>query len=346
MSETNPRIQSAFTRRTVLRFGGGMALAAGASLSAPALIGVRAQALKPVTLTFQWFASGAYAGYFLAKERGFYAERGLDVTFKHVMGNALALQQIVAGNTDFIHADFIQMLQLHSTEPTAHLRAVGVIAEKLALSLFYLKDKGINEPKDLEGRTIVDSPGSTAPFIFKLFADANGIDASKVNWTNAAGAAKVAVMLNGQADAVAIYLNSRPSILSKLQPGQDIGWFTFGDRGANIYGDGMITSDKYLQENRETAEAFVQASARGFEVAFEDLEAGVAPVVKAAPELNKDIAVKELEIAREVAIGPAQKEHGIGYIEPEKMKASYDAVIELLGAKIERPVEDLFANLV
>lgn len=346
MNETRTRIQSAFTRRTMLRFGGGLALAAGASLSAPALIGVRAQTLKPVTLTFQWFASGAYAGYFLAKERGFYAERGLDVRFEHVMGNALALQQIVANNTDFIHADFIQMLQLHGSEPTAHLRAVGVIAEKLALSLFYLKGKGINEPKDLEGRTIVDSAGSTAPLLFKLFADANGIDASKVNWISAAGAAKVAVMLNGEADAVAIYLNARPSIMSKLQPDQEIGWFTFGERGANIYGDGIITSDAYLQENRETTEAFVQASARGFEAAFEDIEAGVGPVVKAAPELNKEIAMKELEIAREVAIGPAQKEHGIGYIEPEKMKASYDAVVELLGTDIPRPVEDLYANLV
>jgi NitT/TauT family transport system substrate-binding protein len=346
MNETKSRIQSEITRRKVLRYGGGLALAAGASLAAPAIIGARAQTPKPVTLTFQWFASGAYAGYFLAKERGFYTERGLDVTFKHVMGNALALQQLVASNTDFIHADFIQMLQLHGTDPKIHLRAVGVIAEKLALSLFYLKGRGIEEPKDLEGRTIVDSPGSTAPLIFKMFAEANGIDPAKVNWTSAAGAAKVAVMLQEQADAVAIYLNSRPSILAKLQPGQEIGWFTFGERGANIYGDGMITTDKYLQENRETAEAFVQASARGFEVAFEDLEAGVDPIVKAAPELKKEIAVKELEIAREVAIGPAQKQHGIGYIEPEKMKASYDAVVNLLGSKITRPVEDLFMNLV
>jgi NitT/TauT family transport system substrate-binding protein len=345
MNETGSRLRSEITRRKLLRYGGALALTAGGSLAAPAIV-ARAQSLKPVTLTFQWFASGAYAGYFLAKERGFYAERGLDVTFKHVMGNALALQQLVADNTEFIHADFIQMLQLHGTDPKLHLRAIGVIAEKLALSLFYLKGRGISEPKDLEGRTIVDSAGSTAPFIFELFAEANGIDPAKVNWTNAAGAAKVAVMLQGQADAVAIYLNARPSILAKLQPGQEIGWFTFGERGANIYGDGIITSDKYLQENRETAEAFVQASARGFKVAFEDLEAGVDPVVKATPEMNKEIAIKELEIAREVAIGPAQKEHGIGYIEPEKMKASYDAVVNLLGVKISRPVEELYMNLV
>ena len=332
------------TRRTALRLGSGLALAAGANLYAPAVL--RAQTLKPVSLTFQWFASGAYAGYYLAKERGFYAERGLDVEFKHVMGNALALQQLVAGNTDFAHADFIQMLRLQGSEKGVHLRAAGVIAEKLALSLFYLKDNGISEPKDIEGRTIVDSAGSTAPLLFKMFADANGIDPAKVNWTNAAGAAKVAVMLQGQADAVAIYLNALPSIKAKLQPGQDVGWFMFGEHGADIYGDGMITTDAYLQENRETAEAFAQASAMGFKVAFEDPEAGVMPIVNASKELNAEIAAQELRLAHEVAIGPAQEANGIGYIDPAKMARSYDAVEQLLGQQIELPVDELFVNLV
>lgn len=343
-AKNRPTAATRVSRRTALRYGGGLALVAGAGMGAPGII--QAQTLTPVSLTFQWFASGAYAGYYLAKERGFYEEVGLDVEFRHVMGNALALQQLVAGNTDLIHADFIQMLRLQGSEPDVHLRAAGVIAEKLALSLFYLKGKGIEEPKDLEGRTIVDSAGSTAPLLFKMFADANDIDPDKINWTNAAGAAKVSVMLQGQADAVAIYLNALPSIRAKLKPGQDVGWFMFGEHGADIYGDGMITTDSYLQGNRDTAAAFVQASAKGFKTAFENPEEGVAPIVNASKELDPEIAVQELRLAHDVAVGPAQKEHGVGYIDPAKMQRSYTAVEELLGQEIGRPVEDLFVNLV
>ena len=95
------------------------------------------------------------------------AEQGLDVTFKHVLGNALAMQTLTAGNADLIHADIVQMLQLQGKTPDPHMRAVGMISDKLALSLFFQKGKGINTPKDLEGRSIVDSPGSTAPFTLK-----------------------------------------------------------------------------------------------------------------------------------------------------------------------------------
>ena len=165
------------SRRTLLTHRPASRRAIGV-LGAPYV--ARAQALKPVKLTIQFFARGDYAHVYLARERGYYKEQGLDVTFQHVLGNALALQALTAGNADLIHADLVQMLQLQGKTPEPRMRAVGLISDKLALSLFFQKGKGIDKPKDLEGRSIVDSPGSTAPFIFNLFAKANGIDTNKV----------------------------------------------------------------------------------------------------------------------------------------------------------------------
>ena len=175
------------SRRTLLTRSAGVAIGVSSLgvLGAPHV--ARAQALKPVKLTIQFFARGDYAHVYLARERGYYKEQGLDVTFQHVLGNALALQALTAGNADLIHADLVQMLQLQGRTPEPRMRAVGLISDKLALSLFFQKGKGIDKPKDLEGRSIVDLPGSTAPFIFNLFAKANGIDTNKVQWKNAAG---------------------------------------------------------------------------------------------------------------------------------------------------------------
>ena len=188
------------SRRTLLTRSAGAAIGVSSIgvLGAPSI--ARAQALKPVKLTIQFFARGDYAHVYLARERGYYKEQGLDVTFQHVLGNALALQALTAGNADLIHADLVQMLQLQGRTPEPRMRAVGLISDKLALSLFFQKGKGIDKPKDLEGRSIVDSPGSTAPFIFNLFAKANGIDTNKVQWKNAAATAKVAMMLQNQAE--------------------------------------------------------------------------------------------------------------------------------------------------
>ena len=243
------------SRRTLLTRSAGAALVG--SIGMPYV--ARAQARTPVTLAIQFFARGDYAHVYLARERGYYAEQGLDVTFKHVLGNALAMQTLTAGNADIIHADIVQMLQLQGKTPEPHMRAVGLISDKLALSLFFQKGKGINKPKDLEGRSIVDSPGSTAPFIFNMFAKANGIDTNKVAWKNAAATAKVAMMLQSQADAVAIYLPAKVGIESKLPAGQEIGAFTFGD-SVQIYGDGLITTEKYWKENKKNVQGFVRAT--------------------------------------------------------------------------------------
>ncbi len=332
------------TRRSVLQ-GAAVAAASGGGIL-PSHFALAASGRVPVTFGFQWLASGAYAGYYYARAHGYYAQYDLDVTFRHVLGDALALQMPVAGKAQLIHADYVQMLELDGKEPKLHLLAVGVVAQELGLSLFYLKGNGISTPKDLEGRTIVDSPGSTTRFLFKAFARANGIDPSKVHWKWASGAAKVAVMLEGEADAVAIYLNSRPSILARLKPGQQLGVFTFGSMGADIYGDGIITTERYLKDDRRHATEFVGATMKGYLAAFADPVAGVAPICKAFPEMDCDLAVKELRIMQEQAIGPAQVKHGMGYIDPAKMQRTYDAVEHLLGQNISRPVDECYANLI
>jgi len=327
------------SRRTLLTRSAGAALVG--SIVMPYV--ARAQARTPVTLAIQFFARGDYAHVYLARERGYYAEQGLEVTFKHVLGNALAMQQLTAGGADLIHADIVQMLQLQGKTPEPHMRAVGLISDKLALSLFFQKGKGIDKPKDLEGRSIVDSPGSTAPFIFNLFAKANGIDTSKVAWKNAAATAKVAMMLQAQADAVAIYLPAKPGIESKLPAGQEVGAFTFGD-SVQIYGDGLITTEKYWKENKKNVQGFVRATMKGCKDSYADPKAAAEAISKHFPELNKDLAVKEMQIQATLGEGPYQKKNGLGHLDPDKMKATYEAVISVLGQPISKPVSEFFTN--
>ena len=151
------------------------------------------------------------------------------------------------------------------------------------------------------------------------------------------------MMLQNQADSVAIYLPAKPGIESKLPPGQDIGAFTFGD-SVQIYGDGLITTEKYWQENKKDVQGFVRATMKGCKDSFADPKAAIDAIAKYFPELNKETGVKEMQIQATLAEGPAQKKNGLGYIDPEKMKATYEAVISVLGQPIARPVTDFYTN--
>ena len=102
-------------------------LSAGACLiSMPFLNSTRAQSLKPITMAIQWVPRGEYATYYLAREKGYYREHGFDVTFKHMLGNALAFQALASGNADIIHADLLQMLMLQGRAPEPQMRSLEI----------------------------------------------------------------------------------------------------------------------------------------------------------------------------------------------------------------------------
>ena len=183
------------SRRTLLTRSAGAALGVSSIgvLGAPYV--ARAQARKPVKLAIQFFARGDYAHVYLARERGYYAEQGLDVTFQHVLGNALAMQTLTAGNADLIHADLVQMLQLQGKTPDPQMRAVGLMSDKLALSLFFQKGKGSTSRRIWKAAASSTRPARPRRSSSICSPRPNGIDTSKVAWKNAAATAKVAMML-------------------------------------------------------------------------------------------------------------------------------------------------------
>lgn len=337
--------QTGPTRRAVLkRVGTTMAAAGLAAISAPAVIRAQTPGLKRVNLAIHWIPRGDFCAYYLALQRGYYAQAGLDVTISHGLGNAAALQALSAGTAQFCHADITQMFQLQGKSPQPGMRSIALATDQTGTTIFFKKGRGIKTPKDLEGRTVLDSAGSTAKSLFTLVAKANGIDESKVIWKTAAANAKVALMLQGQGDGVATGLWAEVQIEPKLKPGE-LGEFPFGQWGANIEGDAAMTSDSFIAGNKDLVKGFVQATVKGYKDGFADPKAAAAAIAARHPELNLENTTKEFEVTRRLALGPAQKQHGVCYQDPERMKATYDAVVNLLGQPISKPVTDLYTNV-
>ena len=326
------------SRRTLLSSAGlvaaGLALPRGVNSAQPAKL----------TLAILFVPRGDFAPYYLARERGYYAQAGIDLTIKHVLGNAFAFQMLSAGNAEFAHADIVQMLQLQGATPEPAMKSVAVVCGRIPLSLFYLNGRGIEKPKDIAGRSIVDSPGSTTPALIKLLAQANGFDAGTIEWKSAAANAKAALMLQGQADAVSTYLPALPSTAARAPAGKTVGVFNFGDHGVDIYGDGIISTGAFVRANPDLTRSFVQATLRGYTDAFANPAAAVEAIVKSAPELDRANALKELDIARILNKKDDRDLVGFGAHNPVKMAATYAAVTEAIRQPIARPVGDFFTN--
>lgn len=319
---------------------GGLLEACGGSSSPAAARGARTTA---ISLQLDFLPLGRYAPYYYAKQQGFYGKHGLDVSIASSKGTGPALQEVVAGHLNFIFVDIPSMLDLMGKSPTPLMRSYAVLYAKAPETVFYFDGGSIKRPKDLEGKTVATSAGSTDFELFPLFAKANGIDMSKVNFKTVSADAKVGLFLQGQVDATTTYIMGLPGVQAGAH-GKKVGHFTYGDYGVEVYGNGLITTDKFAAANPQAVKGFVQASLQGYQAAFKDPHAAVAAMAKEVPTLKQDQAVQEIAIVQSLALQPAQRQHGLGYQDPAVMTKSYQAVENVLHQPISKPVTSFYSN--
>src|ERR1700739_4868140 len=110
-----------------------------------------ARAADTVTIQLKWVAQAQFAGYFVAKEKGFYKDAGLDVTIK-AGGPDVAPPQVIAGGGADVVVDWMPSA-LASREKGVPLVNVSQTFKKSGLELVCRKDTGIKKPEDLKGKT-------------------------------------------------------------------------------------------------------------------------------------------------------------------------------------------------
>ena len=118
---------------------------------------------------------GRHAPYYAALDKGFYGKRDLDVSIAQGRGTLQSIRTLVAGQSQFVFLDIGVMLSVRAKEGAA-IKALACMYQRTPHTLFYMKNKGIVKPKDLEGKTIAFSPGDLPKLMFPAFAKANGID--------------------------------------------------------------------------------------------------------------------------------------------------------------------------
>ena len=122
--------------------------------------------------------NGRHAYYFLAVEKGYYKEEGLDVTIVRGQGSSDAVKQVAAGAAQIGFADASAVILARGNDQT-QVKLVSIIYAKPPHAIYVLKSSGIVKPKDLEGRKLADTAFSSIPKLFPAYAKAAGVDARK-----------------------------------------------------------------------------------------------------------------------------------------------------------------------
>ena len=240
-----------------------LALAAGLSLG---LAVTGAQAADSVTIQLKWVAQAQFAGYFVAKDKGFYKEAGLDVTIKPG-GPDVAPPQVLAGGGADVTVDWMPSA-LASREKGVPLVNISQTFKKSGLELTCRADTGIKKPTDFKGKTIgIWYGGNEYPFLswMSKLSLKPGTDVKIIKQ-----GFNVDPILQKQADCVSTmtYNEYWQVIDGGYKPSQLV-VFKYENEGVATLEDGLYVLEKNLKDPAFVAKMakFVKASMKGWDYA-------------------------------------------------------------------------------
>lgn len=301
------------------------------SLIIPALLfASQAQAADlPIKLTLDWKIQGIHSWFYMAKEKGYFSEEGLDVQIDQGEGSAVTVTRIMSGAYDAGFGDMNAIIQNALTKPDQAPVMVYQIYNQPPFSVLVKKDGPVTDLKKLAGLKIGSPAGSAAGRLFPALASAAGIDPATVEIVNVAPNLQEQMLIRGNVDAslvfnVTSYLNL---VGLDLDPDKDFAWYNYGDSGVDIYSNGLMVSRKLLDEHPDAVKGLVKAVNRAMIEIVRDPALGAATVKSVEPLINETLEKRRIEFAiKNLIVSEETAKAGVGGIDNARLARSIESI--------------------
>ncbi len=222
-------------------------------------------AQKSVKLQLSWKHQFQFAGYYVAKEKGFYKEAGIDLDIMEYSGDINPYDSIQQGRTDFAVGRSSLLMKVAQGE---RLVALGAIFQYSPMMLLVTKTEQIKNLADLKKRKIMITydAESSADILAMIFSQ--GLNRKDV--TIQKHSFKLQDLVEGTTDAMASYISNEP--LRLKDQGINYRIFHPKDYGFEFYNDILFGSENFVTNHPKLTKAFYEASIRGWKYAFEHIE--------------------------------------------------------------------------
>ena len=246
------------------------------------LVSVSAMAADQVTLQLKWVTQAQFAGYFVAKDKGFYKDENLDVTIKPG-GPDVAPPQVIAGGGADVIIDWMPSA-LASREKGLPLVNIAQPFKRSGMMLTCRKDSGVKTPQDFPGRTLgVWFYGNEYPFLSWMGRLNIPTDGSNGGVTVLKQGFNVDPILQKQADCVStMTYNEYWQIIDAGLDADELVTFKYEDQGVATLEDGLYVLEKNMADPAfvDKMARFVRASMKGWAWARENSDAAADIVLE------------------------------------------------------------------
>jgi NitT/TauT family transport system substrate-binding protein len=296
---------------------------------------------QKIVFALNWFPVGDHAAYWVALEKGYYRQRGLDVDMQNSKGSGDSIAKVDTGRADIGLAD--SAVVIAASARGAKVKVVGMVFDKSPLNIWSHKAAPITKPKDLEGKSVAAPPGDGQRQMFPAFARLHGIDQSKVTWVNVEPAAKVPALAEKRVDAVADYTTGLPFYEKAMGKGNAV-MLPWADHGFDMYSMSIIASEKTMKERGPVLKAFLEASYLGWRDVMSDPKSALEIFKKRVPEIDLSIIEPNMMMGLELMKTDRYAKNGIGWMEEKKMCDSVDLVNTYMGVPTKVECKAVYTN--
>ena len=261
-------------------------------------------------LALDFYVNPDHAGIYRALESGYFEDAGLDVRPRVPTDPSAPIKQVAAGQADL--AVSYEPEVMLARDGGLDVVAVAALVDGPLTSLISLPEAGIEEPSDLEGKTVVTAGiPYQAVYLDTILRDA-GVDPGTVERVDV-GLNLLHPVISGRADAMlGGFLNVEGVDLAER--GLDPRVVPVDELGIPTYDElVLVASGETVREDPGSIEAFIAALERGTEAAIDDPEAATDALLAADDALDPDLTRAEVDAT--LPRLAAQKGKPFGYMD-------------------------------
>ncbi len=309
------------------------------ALAATAVAGMATA--QDVNVRFSWKLKGEYAHMYVAQEKGYFKQEGLNVRLGEGAGAPAALGALQQGQEDAV-----LMPGIHALAAITKGMPVKIIAlyhPYTPMAIISYPDNPIRTPKDLEGKTLPTSVGETATTYLEVLCRVNNVDCKKVNRIQMASQARAAQFLARKVDGLSVFQTNEWPMLRAQHKDVQFVVLDLAQYGLRVPGMALVTSDRHIAEKPEALRKLLRATAKGVVEARRDPAEAARLMLKSWSGGPAETIVTEQVKATVEAI-PVDGGRPVGWIDEKVIADALELLQSTKEIEAAKPVASYYTN--
>lgn len=293
-----------------------------------------------ISFVLDWTPNTNHTGLYVAKEKGYFDEAGLDVEIVQPPEDG-AEMLVGSGKAQFGVSFQDYLPPALSGDGAIPITAVAALVQHNTSGIISLKGKGIDRPKGLEGKKYATWDLPIEKATLKKVVEDDGGDFSKVNLIPSTVTDEVSALQSNTVDAIWVYYGWAG--IATEQAKLDTDFFAFKDIDPvfDYYSPVVIGNNDWIAKNPDATKAFLAALKKGYEYAIDDPDGAADILLKNAPELNAEqVKASQQYLSKEYKSDVARW----GYIDPARWSAFFKWINDNKLSETEVPENGGFTN--